>query len=280
MDIDKLFKDNIYEGKAPVEDSLWSDIEAKLNTPSANTSPASNSGAKSFISHTWQAMSIGAKVVTSVVGVALVSTAVVLLVNNTDDTSLNSSDEHSNGQQQTTHILKDTTYTTTDSITKKENISQENTSDDVKFEPYDDDEITLYNINENYKPNPPSRIENNTTPSSNVNPKKIKNDTSYNNKVEPISHADTNANIDIKIPNYITPNADGINDCFNIKNIDKYPDNTLIIKDRKGKIVFRQRHYNGSFCGENCVVGTYFYVLTVRRGSHVQQYTGVIEVLR
>ena len=77
MDIDKLFKDKIYEGQAPVEDSLWSDIEAKLNTPSANASPTQTAGAKSFISQTWQAMTIGAKVVTSVVAVALVSTAVV-----------------------------------------------------------------------------------------------------------------------------------------------------------------------------------------------------------
>lgn len=279
MDIDKLFKDKIYEGQAPVEDSLWSDIEAKLNTPSANASPTQTAGAKSFISQTWQAMTIGAKVVTSVVAVALVSTAVVLLVNGSDNVSSNGSDEHSNGQEQISQILEDTTHTAPDNINKEETISKENTSKDVDFEPYYDDDITLNNIDETYKPTPPSKIENNTSSSSNINPKKIKNDTA-SNKINPVSHIDTNANVDIKIPNYITPNADGINDCFNIKNIDKYPDNTLIIKDRKGKIVFRQRHYNGSFCGENCVVGTYFYVLTVRKGSHVQQFTGVIEVLR
>lgn len=285
MDIDKIFKDKIFEGQAPVEDSLWSNIEAKLNTPSANpstsnTSPAQATGVKSSISQVWNAMSVGAKVVTSLVSVALISTAVVLIVNNANNTSSNDSNPTPNNQEQLSSIVTDTTnIATTNNLEKSDEETKKDAPIDIRFEPDDDDEV-IYNINDIYKPNPPSKIENNTTPSEKVNPKKNNNNNNTPNKVEPISHVDTSSKIDVMIPNYITPNADGINDCFNIKNIDRYPDNTLIVKDRKGKVVFRQSHYSGSFCGENCVVGTYFYELSVRKGSNVKVFTGVIEIIR
>ncbi len=279
MDIDKLFRDNVYEGQSPVEDNLWSNIETKISsTPSSSTS-AQTTGAKSFVSQTWNAMSIGAKVVTSIVSVALISTVAVLIVNNIDNTS--SDTNNSNNENNIVQVIQDTTASTTiNNIDTTNKNTKENNASDINFET-NDEEVMPYNIDDAYSPNPPSKIENNTTPSSNVNPKKTDKKNDIPNKVENISHIeDTNKKVDIMIPNYITPNADGINDCFLIRNIDKYPDNTLIIKDRKGKVVFKQSHYNGSFCGENCVVGTYFYILSVKNGSSVKQFTGVVEILR
>lgn len=65
---------------------------------------------------------------------------------------------------------------------------------------------------------------------------------------------------DFKPSNVITPNGDGINDVFVIKNVDKYPDNCLIIFDRNGKSMYKCRGYKNNFNASNIPLGTYFYI--------------------
>ena len=49
------------------------------------------------------------------------------------------------------------------------------------------------------------------------------------------------------IPRAVTPNGDGVNDYFEIKNIDKYPDATIRIYDAKGMklIEYKAKDYKG-----------------------------------
>lgn len=66
------------------------------------------------------------------------------------------------------------------------------------------------------------------------------------------------------IPTVITPNYDGVNDQFIIKNLDLvYPDCEVIIFNRWGSVVFESEGYsvpwNGTRKGEPLPMGTYFY---------------------
>lgn len=71
--------------------------------------------------------------------------------------------------------------------------------------------------------------------------------------------------------NVLTPNGDGKNDKWVIKNIDSYPDNELKIFDRSGRLVFSQRNYNntwdGKVNGNPLAEGTYYYFLSISGGA-------------
>jgi gliding motility-associated-like protein len=89
----------------------------------------------------------------------------------------------------------------------------------------------------------------------------------------------------ILIPNIITPNNDGLNDGFGIKNngVDEYG---LTIFNRWGQIVFerqaREIQWNGTTnSGTDLEAGTYFYVLVVDNGSKgTFEKTGFITLVR
>lgn len=82
--------------------------------------------------------------------------------------------------------------------------------------------------------------------------------------------------------NLITPNADGINDFWVVKNIDLYPNNEVKIFDRAGRLVFSKTGYNntwdGTFNGILLAEDTYYYVLYLDSGKG--KLTGFISVVR
>jgi gliding motility-associated-like protein/uncharacterized repeat protein (TIGR01451 family) len=73
------------------------------------------------------------------------------------------------------------------------------------------------------------------------------------------------------IPNMFSPNADGINDLFVIRGLQKYPNNSLIIINRWGNKVFEAAPYNNDWDGttqfgltiggNELPIGTYYYIL-------------------
>ncbi len=83
---------------------------------------------------------------------------------------------------------------------------------------------------------------------------------------------------DIIIPNVFTPNNDGVNDVFIVKNIE-YLDWEVLIYNRWGRKVFEQKGYNNSdkvWTGEGCSEGVYYYI--VRYKKDVRK--GYIQLLR
>ncbi len=86
----------------------------------------------------------------------------------------------------------------------------------------------------------------------------------------------------LEIPNVITPNGDGYNDYFLIKNLDKYPYNSLTIANRKGAIVFETTGYQNNWDARNLESGTYYYILTYKDNNNKNQgvIKGVISVVR
>lgn len=88
-------------------------------------------------------------------------------------------------------------------------------------------------------------------------------------------------NCDLTIPNVFTPNNDGINDYFEIINLEHYPGSTIVIYNRHGRKVFEHNDYYGNWWGGgNQPDGTYYYILTYIRQGERKQTQGVITIVR
>lgn len=65
----------------------------------------------------------------------------------------------------------------------------------------------------------------------------------------------------ITIYNVFTPNGDGVNDTYEIPNLDRYISNTFIVYNRWGEKVFKEDNYSNDWDGGRLPDGVYFYIL-------------------
>jgi|LSQX01.1.fsa_nt_gb gliding motility-associated-like protein len=90
----------------------------------------------------------------------------------------------------------------------------------------------------------------------------------------------TQQNCDLTIPNVFTPNGDGVNDFFEILNLEYYQAE-MVIFNRWGKKVFEHSDYfNNWWDGQGAPEGTYFYILTYTRGEERRMTEGVVTIVR
>lgn len=89
----------------------------------------------------------------------------------------------------------------------------------------------------------------------------------------------------VTVFNGLTPNGDGKNDVFFIKNIDQYPGNMVRIFNRWGQIIFETENYDnihrkwdGSMYNKsaNAPAGTYYYFIDLKNGK--EPIKGYIEL--
>ncbi|WP_316818041.1 gliding motility-associated C-terminal domain-containing protein [Pedobacter nyackensis] len=82
--------------------------------------------------------------------------------------------------------------------------------------------------------------------------------------------------------NMITPNGDGVNDTWIVKNIHLHPNNELKIYDREGRLVFEMIGYDNSwgglFNGNPLPEDSYYYILVIDSGKIKK--TGFISIVR
>lgn len=87
---------------------------------------------------------------------------------------------------------------------------------------------------------------------------------------------------DITVPNAFSPNGDGINDLWNLVNIDSYPAVTVEIFNRYGERVFNSQGYtrpfDGTFSGKTLPVGTYYYLIRPNNGR--KEKSGALTLIR
>jgi gliding motility-associated-like protein len=69
------------------------------------------------------------------------------------------------------------------------------------------------------------------------------------------------------IPNLYTPNGDGRNDVFEIRGLELFDENDIVIVNRWGNEVYKQKNYKNNWTGEGLNEGTYFYVLRLKERS-------------
>ncbi len=85
---------------------------------------------------------------------------------------------------------------------------------------------------------------------------------------------------DADIPNVFTPNSDGVNDYFVIKNIEKCNSNHLVIKDRNGRTIFEKLNYQNDWDGHNVADGVYFFFLKYNANNNNLGKMGSITIKR
>jgi gliding motility-associated-like protein len=86
-----------------------------------------------------------------------------------------------------------------------------------------------------------------------------------------------------EIPNTITPDGDNVNDVWNIPEIEKFPDVTVLIYNRWGIEVFASTGYNdpwdGTKDGEDLPTGSYYYVIDYNREGK-ENLNGTVNIIR
>ena len=87
---------------------------------------------------------------------------------------------------------------------------------------------------------------------------------------------------ELEANNLITPNGDGLNDIWVIKNMHLYPNNELNIFDRDGRVVFKMYSYDNTWDGMSngnpLPEGTYYYVLSIDSGK--TKKTGFVSIVK
>jgi gliding motility-associated-like protein len=87
----------------------------------------------------------------------------------------------------------------------------------------------------------------------------------------------------IEIPMVITPNGDGKNDTWIIRNIDQYPEAELLIFNRWGRKIYQTKNisanpWDGKYRGKFVGTDSYHYILYINDGSEPRK--GTISVIR
>ncbi|WP_066838465.1 ice-binding family protein [Rufibacter ruber] len=89
------------------------------------------------------------------------------------------------------------------------------------------------------------------------------------------------AQADLEFANALSPNGDRLNDTWKIRNIENYQENDLVIINRWGAEVYRQKGYRNNWDGGSLSEGTYFYVLKVKLCDGVTKtYQGYVMIVR
>ncbi|WP_191906961.1 ice-binding family protein [Adhaeribacter soli] len=86
---------------------------------------------------------------------------------------------------------------------------------------------------------------------------------------------------DLEIPNVFSPNGNDINEQWEIKNLESYPDNELTVINRWGNEVYKQKGYRNSWQGGSLSGGTYYYILRVKLCNNEEKtFKGYVMIVR
>lgn len=87
------------------------------------------------------------------------------------------------------------------------------------------------------------------------------------------------------IPNVITPNGDGINDAWHLRDLERYPNNAAYIINRWGEQLLAEKPYqqrwDGTYKGGALPAGTYYYVIYITNNAGIEKrIDGPVTIVR
>ncbi|TCC89148.1 PKD domain-containing protein [Pedobacter frigiditerrae] len=86
----------------------------------------------------------------------------------------------------------------------------------------------------------------------------------------------------VNAPNSFTPNGDGVNDVWNVKYLDTYPNANVEIYNRNGERVYFSKGYavpfDGNYNNKPLPIGTYYYIINPNSGR--KSITGNLTIIR
>ncbi len=89
--------------------------------------------------------------------------------------------------------------------------------------------------------------------------------------------------IDIEIPNFFTPNSDGENDLWIIKNSAAYPNIYVKVFDRSGRQIkefIGQGEWDGTYNGKDLPAGDYWYIIKLNGPNDKREFVGNMSIYR
>lgn len=98
-------------------------------------------------------------------------------------------------------------------------------------------------------------------------------------EANPIVNQNT-AEQNLIFPNVFTPNGDGFNDYFVIKNIETLSQQKFVVINSTGQKVFEANNYQNNWDGTNLPDGAYFYVLETKVNGKAQTIYGTVQIIR
>jgi len=90
-------------------------------------------------------------------------------------------------------------------------------------------------------------------------------------------------NKSLTIPTAFTPNNDGYNDVWEIKNLDQFESHKVVIYDGFGSEILSTSDYkawDGKFNGEDLPLGSYYFVVETSRNGKTEAQSGTVSILR
>jgi len=85
----------------------------------------------------------------------------------------------------------------------------------------------------------------------------------------------------------VSNNGDGIDDCMGISGIENYPNNTVKIVDRRGRLVYEKTNFSSADCfagykagslTEKLLDGMYYYIITIYDGGTKDIFKGPLKI--
>lgn len=294
MRIDDLFKKNLANDEASVPDGLWERLETNLNSANANPSSANQGSDMSFGSMVKSISTLG-KTIIGITSVALAGTGAYLLFSETETPS-----EQTALTKPITEIKQEITPNTEPTIDfqntpapieKTESPIIDSFVTETRFIETDSDSVIQIFVpvpttsqaiaNEIRKETPIAKKQESESPKA-ENKKQKEEIAAVISQTETFVQEEPKQEeiINIKIPNAMSPNGDGINDYFKIYNLESYPDNELVVLDRRGKIVYRCTNYQNDWSAEDVPNGVYYLRLLIKHQSKPKIFQRMITILR
>ncbi len=88
----------------------------------------------------------------------------------------------------------------------------------------------------------------------------------------------------LKANNLLSPNGDGVNDVWKVDNIDMYPQSTVRIFDRAGRVLYTKKGYDntwdGSYNGQLLAESTYYYIIDLGEGRALRGFITLVRESR
>ncbi|MBO5838581.1 MAG: gliding motility-associated C-terminal domain-containing protein [Bacteroidales bacterium] len=294
MRIDDLFKKNLANDEASIPDGLWERLETNLNTANTNTSSANQSSDMSFGSMVKSISTLG-KTIIGITSVALAGTGAYFLFSETEPSS-----EQTALTKPTIEIKQEITpkIETTPDLQKTSAPTEKTASPiidsfitETRFIETKSDSLVPIIVSapttsqpitkEISKETPIAKKKESETPKA-ENKKQKEEIAAVISQTETFVQEESKQEeiINIKIPNAMSPNGDGINDYFKIYNLESYPDNELVVLDRRGKIVYRCKNYQNDWSAEGIPDGVYYFRLLIKHPSNSKINQGTLTIIR
>lgn len=294
MRIDDLFKKNLANDETNVPDGLWERLETNLNTANTNPSSANKSSDMSFGSMVKSISTLG-KTIIGITSVALAGTGAYFLFSETEPSS-----EQTALTKPTIEIKQEITpkIETTPNLQKTSTPIEETVSPiidsfiaETRFIETKSDSLVPIIVpipttsqpitKEISKETPIAKKQESETPKA-ENKKQKEEIAAVTSQTETFVQEEPKHKeiINIKIPNAMSPNGDGINDYFKIYNLESYPDNELVVIDRRGKVVYRCKNYQNDWSAEGIPDGVYYFRLLIKHPSNSKINQGTLTIIR